>query len=94
MEPLGRISWLSSSVLPPPIQSDNETCLSSYNLLRVPIKSSKLNKISCTMPESEIKENYTKNGSSGRSSSKMDEYNRAMKTMMRNPYEYHHDLGE
>lgn len=26
--------------------------------------------------------------------SKMDEYNVAMKRLMRNPYEYHHDLGQ
>ncbi|KAK4760019.1 hypothetical protein SAY87_023150 [Trapa incisa] len=29
----------------------------------------------------------------GGSGSRMDEYNVAMKRMMRNPYEYHHDLG-
>ena len=28
------------------------------------------------------------------STNKMEEYNTAMKRMMRNPYEYHHDLGQ
>ena len=28
-----------------------------------------------------------------RGSGKMEDYNTAMKRMMRNPYEYHHDLG-
>ncbi|XP_009769315.1 phosphoglucan phosphatase LSF2, chloroplastic [Nicotiana sylvestris] len=46
--------------------------------------------ISCKLPESEVEENYT---SSSVSSNKMEEYNLAMKRMMRNPYEYHHDLG-
>ncbi|KAI3957955.1 hypothetical protein MKW98_020597 [Papaver atlanticum] len=31
--------------------------------------------------------------SGGGGGGKMDEYNTAMKKMMRNPYEYHHDLG-
>ncbi|OVA17256.1 Dual specificity phosphatase [Macleaya cordata] len=42
--------------------------------------------ISCKLSEGGIEGNI-------RSSSKMDEYNTAMKKMMRNPYEYHHDLG-
>ncbi|GFY84478.1 dual specificity protein phosphatase (DsPTP1) family protein [Actinidia rufa] len=36
--------------------------------------------------------NPTSNGVSD-SKSRMEEYNIAMKRMMRNPYEYHHDLG-
>ncbi|KAM3309109.1 phosphoglucan phosphatase LSF2, chloroplastic [Capsicum chacoense] len=44
--------------------------------------------ISCKLPESEVEENR------GRvSSNNMEEYNLAMKRMMRNPYEYHHELG-
>ncbi|WCJ20038.1 Phosphoglucan phosphatase LSF2 chloroplastic [Euphorbia peplus] len=47
-------------------------------------------RINCKLPESGIKETQL-----GKSSSKnrMEEYNVAMKRMMRNPYEYHHDLG-
>ncbi|KAJ3680933.1 hypothetical protein LUZ60_015422 [Juncus effusus] len=44
------------------------------------------NKLTCVSSERETVE---KTGSKGR----MEEYNTAMKRMMRNPYDYHHDLG-
>lgn len=34
-----------------------------------------------------------KNGVSLSSKNKMEDYNTAMKRLMRSPYEYHHDLG-
>ncbi|XLR00213.1 hypothetical protein HN51_054975 [Arachis hypogaea] len=35
----------------------------------------------------------TSNTSAFKSKDRMEDYNFAMKRMMRNPYEYHHDLG-
>nr|GMC63795.1 phosphoglucan phosphatase LSF2, chloroplastic [Ipomoea batatas] len=55
-------------------------------LVRVAGKSSKWHKISSKLSGSEVGK-----GVSGKN--KMEEYNVAMKRMMRNPYEYHHDLG-
>nr|GMC65692.1 phosphoglucan phosphatase LSF2, chloroplastic [Ipomoea batatas] len=54
-------------------------------LVRVAGKSSKWHKISSKLSGSEVGK-----GVSGKN--KMEEYNVAMKRMMRNPYEYHHDL--
>lgn len=59
----------------------------------VPINYSiRMNKICCTLSESGIEENPTSKRVS-KSNDLMEEYNIAMKKMMRNPYEYHHDLG-
>ncbi|GFQ04398.1 phosphoglucan phosphatase lsf2 chloroplastic [Phtheirospermum japonicum] len=52
-----------------------------------PNNSSKFPKISCR--PSEGAQGFPTSSSKG----KMDDYNTAMKKMMRNPYEYHHDLG-
>ncbi|GFP82507.1 phosphoglucan phosphatase lsf2 chloroplastic, partial [Phtheirospermum japonicum] len=49
--------------------------------------SSKFPKISCRLSEG------AQGFPTSRSKGKMDDYNTAMKKMMRNPYEYHHDLG-
>lgn len=60
---------------------------SPCNFLMGSNNSSKSNKIYCGLPE---------NPTSCRPSISMntvEEYNAAMKKMMRNPYEYHHDLG-
>ncbi|XLS93886.1 hypothetical protein HN51_069894 [Arachis hypogaea] len=35
----------------------------------------------------------TSNTTASKSKDRMEDYNFAMKRMMRNPYEYHHDLG-
>jgi len=60
----------------------------------VPINYSiRMNKICCTLSESGIEENPTSKRVS-KSNDLMEEYNIAMKKMMRNPYEYHHDLGQ
>lgn len=45
----------------------------------------RVNKICCKLSESGIEVSKSKD--------MMEEYNIAMKNMMRNPYEYHHDLG-
>ncbi|KAK2444825.1 dual specificity protein phosphatase (DsPTP1) family protein [Trifolium repens] len=52
----------------------------------------RINKICCKLSESGIEENPTTKRVS-KSKDMMEEYNIAMKKMMRNPYEYHHDLG-
>lgn len=53
----------------------------------------RLSKICCTLSESEIEENPTSK-SAPKSKDRMEDYNTAMKRMMRSPYEYHHDLGQ
>ncbi|KAL0401104.1 UNVERIFIED_CONTAM: Phosphoglucan phosphatase LSF2, chloroplastic [Sesamum latifolium] len=56
------------------------------------VRASRFAKISCKLQESETERN--RSVSINESRSKMEEYNIAMKKMMRNPYEYHHDLGQ
>jgi hypothetical protein len=53
----------------------------------------RINKICCKLSESGIEDNPTTKRVS-KSKDMMEEYNIAMKKMMRNPYEYHHDLGQ
>ncbi|KAK7410826.1 hypothetical protein VNO78_01962 [Psophocarpus tetragonolobus] len=50
-----------------------------------------LTPICCKLSESEIEENPITTPSKPKD--RMEHYNIAMRTMMRNPYEYHHDLG-
>uniref|UniRef100_A0A2P2MQY4 Phosphoglucan phosphatase LSF2ic n=1 Tax=Rhizophora mucronata TaxID=61149 RepID=A0A2P2MQY4_RHIMU len=51
-------------------------------------------RINCKLPAGDqVDENPTRKVASLRSRDRMEEYNTAMKRMMRNPYEYHHDLG-
>ncbi|CAK9323919.1 unnamed protein product [Citrullus colocynthis] len=52
----------------------------------------RLNRICCGVPESGIQQNPSTSRPSS-SKNRMEEYNLAMKKMMRNPYEYHHELG-
>ncbi|CAH9057996.1 unnamed protein product [Cuscuta epithymum] len=59
--------------------------------VRVSSQSSKSNKMHSELTESEAGKSLSSKDSS--SNRKMEEYNIAMKRMMRNPYEYHHDLG-
>ena len=60
----------------------------------VPNYSVRLSQICCKrLSESAIEENPTSKMAS-KSKDRMEEYNIAMKRMMRNPYEYHHDLGQ
>ncbi|KAD7480290.1 hypothetical protein R6Q59_009068 [Mikania micrantha] len=50
--------------------------------------------VSCKTTQDEIDETpQSKKKDSSSKSHKMEDYNTAMKRMMRNPYEYHHDLG-
>jgi hypothetical protein len=53
----------------------------------------KSNKVYCGLPESGIEKKSTSNKAAN-SKKVVEEYNTAMKRMMRNPYEYHHDLGQ
>lgn len=94
MEAVGK-SCLSSIVIAP---LDNY--LSSMNRIyainnfRVSKKKNfNSNRVCCKLPESEIGEKSTINRPLN-SKNKMEDYNTAMKKMMRNPYEYHHDLGQ
>ncbi|XP_022146766.1 phosphoglucan phosphatase LSF2, chloroplastic [Momordica charantia] len=49
-------------------------------------------RICCGMPETGVRQNPTSGGAStSRNSTEM--YNMTMKKMMKNPYEYHHELG-
>ncbi|CAL1371748.1 unnamed protein product [Linum trigynum] len=50
-------------------------------------------RISCQVARNESSRNNNDNNVSLSSRNRMEEYNTAMKRMMRNPYEYHHDLG-
>ncbi|KAJ8771002.1 hypothetical protein K2173_023327 [Erythroxylum novogranatense] len=61
--------------------------------LMVSNKCSTIGRISCKLPESDIGKKPIKKEDSLRSRNRMEDYNTAMKRMMRNPYEYHHDLG-
>ncbi|ESQ48940.1 hypothetical protein EUTSA_v10021258mg [Eutrema salsugineum] len=49
--------------------------------------------VSCKISGSGVGENPGTNGVSLSSKNKMEDYNTAMKRLMRSPYEYHHDLG-
>ncbi|KAJ4844326.1 hypothetical protein Tsubulata_021204 [Turnera subulata] len=75
------------------IMSLSSVFTSSKSNLMVPKIRSKMCRISCKVPESGVEENPTRNASSLSSKNRMEDYNTAMKRMMRNPYEYHHDLG-
>ncbi|KAK3004493.1 hypothetical protein RJ639_018756 [Escallonia herrerae] len=95
MEVVGNTCFSSSSVLVSPLKNgafplsskaiyEKRSC--NFTMFSRGIK---LNKISCKSSESGIQENPKSKSGSG---TKMEEYNTAMKRMMRNPYEYHHDL--
>lgn len=92
---MGSVSnaWFcSSSVLIAPIEN-KRVCNFVVSTSRNALKS---NKIYCKLPGTEssgIEQNATSRRPNS-SGTKMDEYNIAMKKMMRNPYEYHHDLGQ
>ncbi|KAH7537656.1 phosphoglucan phosphatase LSF2, chloroplastic [Ziziphus jujuba] len=85
-----------SSVFIAPLESDvllkKNKNRYAYNHIRVTNNSFKSNRIYCKLPEGGIEENPTSMRPSN-FRNKMEEYNIAMKRMMRNPYEYHHDLG-
>ncbi|KAL2541831.1 Phosphoglucan phosphatase LSF2 [Abeliophyllum distichum] len=71
--------------------TNTKSAVSACNPIWSSKNSFKLTKISCKLPESEIEAN--KGVSTSGPKRIMEDYNTAMKRMMRNPYEYHHDLG-
>ncbi|KAI3458447.1 hypothetical protein Pfo_015110 [Paulownia fortunei] len=103
MEVVGNTSFsFSSPLLTSPLQttallfssSKQKNAASQCKSIRAPKNSFKFPKISCKLPEGGTEANHSRQGFSISSSkNKMEEYNIAMKKMMRNPYEYHHDLG-
>ncbi|KAL3653404.1 Phosphoglucan phosphatase lsf2, chloroplastic [Castilleja foliolosa] len=82
---------LSLPLLNSPFQNNSHFLAPSKQKQADPIwppnNSFKFPKISCRLSEGE------KGFPTSSSRSKMDDYNTAMKKMMRNPYEYHHELG-
>ncbi|KAG8380953.1 hypothetical protein BUALT_Bualt06G0070100 [Buddleja alternifolia] len=77
---------------------NNILLASLWNPLRASKKKnwSKFPKICCTLPEKSTETESSRKGVSVADSkiNKMEDvYNTAMKRMMRNPYEYHHELG-
>ncbi|KAJ7965124.1 Phosphoglucan phosphatase [Quillaja saponaria] len=85
-----------SSVFIAPLENDDflkqRKKKSTYNFMDSNKKFVSFGKIYCKQPESGIEEKPTSQRASS-SNNRMEEYNIAMKKMMRNPYEYHHDLG-
>ncbi|GAB2299404.1 Phosphoglucan phosphatase lsf2, chloroplastic [Dionaea muscipula] len=85
------ISSSSSSSLSIEITATSEHKLGSLLMDSRPKTYSRSSiRIYCKQPESGIRCDVS---SSSGSKSRIEEYNIAMKRMMRNPYEYHHDLG-
>ncbi|RZC53381.1 hypothetical protein C5167_012233 [Papaver somniferum] len=78
-----------------PLQN-NKKCETNLKFLS-PSSSCNCKKISFQVSKSkgatEGGNTMSSSSTSGGGGRKMDEYNTAMKKMMRNPYEYHHDLG-
>ncbi|KAI9102218.1 hypothetical protein K1719_023728 [Acacia pycnantha] len=72
------------------VSKQRKRCSWSFIARNTPISSN--HQIFCKLSESGIEENSTSRRASN-SKNRMEEYNIAMKKMMRNPYEYHHDLG-
>lgn len=98
MEALGNNICFGSSLFITPaaenVLLNKKNNFFSYNHVLVSNNSSpRLLKICCGLSESEIGENPRSRILTKPKINKMDEYNIAMKRMMRNPYEYHHDLG-
>lgn len=94
MEAVGSSCFSSVFVAPP--ESDvllKKKKVHSQNHIMVSKNSFESIKIYCKAPESEIEECPTRTRPSN-SRNKIEEYNIAMRRMMRNPYEYHHDLGQ
>lgn len=93
-------TFLSASIYPSSLENTNlmlskkqiAAMKSSCGVVMVSRNSSKLSRVSCKLSEFGIEDKPTSNGVSN-TENKMEDYNTAMKRMMRNPYEYHHDLG-
>ncbi|XP_010252103.1 PREDICTED: phosphoglucan phosphatase LSF2, chloroplastic [Nelumbo nucifera] len=83
-------NYFFSTLFTTPLENEVFLRKKSFCNFMVAKSLSETNTISCKMSQSGIEENSTNRRSS---KSRMDEYNIAMKRMMRNPYEYHHDIG-
>ncbi|KAH6805520.1 dual specificity protein phosphatase family protein [Perilla frutescens var. frutescens] len=98
MEVVGSTPFsFSSPLLPSPFQFQKTAIFfsSPKQINRNPTKNSfKSPKIRCKLSENEIEATHSKQGISIRgSNSKTEEYNIAMKKLMMNPFEYHHEFG-
>lgn len=92
-------SWFcaSSALIASPFENQRVNSPRNF-VLSMSKNTSKSGRIySKQLPEiesTEIEQKPTNRGASNSSGTKLEEYNIAMKKMMRNPYEYHHDLGQ
>ncbi|KAG5558107.1 hypothetical protein RHGRI_008128 [Rhododendron griersonianum] len=93
-------TFLSASIFTSPLENNlllsKQKYASMKSLCYVAVVSrnpSKLSRVSCKLSGSGIEEKPTSNNGVSNSKNRMEEYNTAMKSTMRNPYEYHHDLG-
>ncbi|KAK4486753.1 hypothetical protein RD792_006672 [Penstemon davidsonii] len=89
------LSMSSSTILIPPLQTTSlfycSKKMKASSQRNIPIK---FFNIFAKLPDSGTEAKNSGNRVSiSDSNYKMEEYNLAMKKMMRNPYEYHHDLG-
>ncbi|XP_057789555.1 phosphoglucan phosphatase LSF2, chloroplastic [Salvia miltiorrhiza] len=84
------VASLSSRLLLSPFQLQKTGILFS-SPKQIAKNSLKSPKICCKLPENDTE--ATTHSTQGFSSSKTDEYNIAMKKLMMNPYEYHHEFG-
>ncbi|KAL3837809.1 hypothetical protein ACJIZ3_022400 [Penstemon smallii] len=89
------LSMSSSTILTPPLQTTSPFyCSKKMKASSQRIIPIKFSKIFAKLPDSGTEAKKSGNRVSiSDSNYKMEEYNIAMKKMMRNPYEYHHDLG-
>lgn len=78
-------------------ENDKSSCFNSIHKSsfdpRFPRNLGKAVTVSCKISGSGVGENPGSNGVSLSSKNKVEDYNTAMKRLMRSPYEYHHDLG-
>ncbi|XP_047963845.1 phosphoglucan phosphatase LSF2, chloroplastic [Salvia hispanica] len=87
MEAVGRTPFtFSSQLLSPPSQLQKTAVFFSSSPKQIAKDSFKSHRICCKLPENEV-------GAAQGFSTKTDEYNIAMKKLMMNPYEYHHEFG-
>lgn len=80
----------------PPLQSSPFQSQKTALFFSPPKKSTrkKSPNICCQLPENKTEVTLSKQGSSiSGSKSKTEEYNIAMKKLMMNPFEYHHEFG-
>ncbi|XVE86078.1 hypothetical protein DITRI_Ditri18aG0007500 [Diplodiscus trichospermus] len=97
MSTINSTSCFSSMFQSPPETEIFSAKMKSRLNFMLPMNHSKMgsSRIFCNLSETEsgIDDNPRNGKISVRSKNRMEEYNTAMKRMMRNPYEYHHDLG-